>query len=39
MFRISRYLHSLTNSVAARTAPRLKGPVVIWNLVRRCNLT
>ncbi|MET0068513.1 MAG: heme d1 biosynthesis radical SAM protein NirJ [Candidatus Thiodiazotropha sp.] len=40
MFRISRYLHALTRP-AGSVAPPLKptGPVVIWNLVRRCNLT
>ena len=43
MFRLSRYLHALHPSEnkpahqTARTKPT--GPVVIWNLVRRCNLT
>jgi heme d1 biosynthesis radical SAM protein NirJ len=44
MFRISQYLRELH---AARTAgewpavreSRPSGPVVIWNLIRRCNLT
>ncbi|MEW8475039.1 MAG: radical SAM protein, partial [Candidatus Thiodiazotropha endolucinida] len=40
MFRISRYLHALTQPVASVRRPvNPTGPVVIWNLVRRCNLT
>ncbi len=41
MFRISRYLHALANPHMARPARPAKpaAPVVIWNLVRRCNLT
>ncbi|MCU7920845.1 MAG: heme d1 biosynthesis radical SAM protein NirJ [Candidatus Thiodiazotropha sp. (ex Epidulcina cf. delphinae)] len=40
MFRISRYLNALENPVATHSRPdRPTGPVVIWNLVRRCNLT
>ena len=43
MFRLSRYLHALENSNATekRSAPiaSMTGPVVIWNLIRRCNLT
>lgn len=37
MFRMSRYMRELISPTPAR---RLKppGPVVIWNLVRRCNL-
>ena len=42
MFRLSRYLQALEHgeSVAARPAAvrRGRGPVVIWNLTRRCNL-
>ncbi|MCU7813136.1 MAG: heme d1 biosynthesis radical SAM protein NirJ [Candidatus Thiodiazotropha sp. (ex Notomyrtea botanica)] len=40
MFRISRYLNAL-NTPTESTRPPVKptGPVVIWNLVRRCNLT
>ena len=39
MFRISRYMQELANPkpLAPRRDP--PGPVVIWNLVRRCNLT
>jgi heme d1 biosynthesis radical SAM protein NirJ len=39
MFRISHYMQELARPTplgAKRTPP---GPVVIWNLVRRCNLT
>ena len=43
MFRVSRYLQALHGSTDARPrqAPvnAAGGPVVIWNLVRRCNLT
>ncbi len=40
MFRISRILHALRAPAAkARTGPAPRGPVVIWNLLRRCNLT
>ena len=39
MFRVSQYMQELVNSaplLQRRTPP---GPVVIWNLIRRCNLT
>lgn len=40
MFRISRYLHALNRpSESAQRPTKPTGPVVIWNLVRRCNLT
>ncbi len=39
MFRLSRYLHALENPVPAPPPVVPTGPVVIWNLVRRCNLT
>ncbi|KAA3626494.1 MAG: radical SAM protein, partial [Proteobacteria bacterium] len=42
MFRLSRYLRAITHpSQTAPDRPRYqpKGPVVIWNLIRRCNLT
>ncbi|HHO59630.1 MAG TPA: 4Fe-4S cluster-binding domain-containing protein, partial [Thiotrichales bacterium] len=46
MFRLSQYMHRLkadpqpgrqSNNTTVRPSPG--GPVVIWNLVRRCNLT
>ena len=39
MFRISQFIRELDHPtpVAARVNP--PGPVVIWNLIRRCNLT
>ena len=46
MFRLSQYLHSLKNTDdspdrhgKSRATAHASGPVVIWNLVRRCNLT
>ncbi len=39
MFRLSRYLHALEYPVPAHAPVAPTGPVVIWNLVRRCNLT
>jgi Fe-coproporphyrin III synthase len=44
MFRLSRYLQLLANPerlARAAAAPPAdpSGPVVIWNLIRRCNLT
>lgn len=39
MFRISRYLHALKQSTPPKPPVKPGGPVVIWNLVRRCNLT
>ena len=43
MFRISRYLHALGTGNTVNAKPesvmRGSGPVVIWNLIRRCNLT
>jgi len=43
MFRVSRYLQLLADparlALAATVPPaRPSGPVVIWNLIRRCNL-
>jgi len=42
MFRVTRYLQALSDPDARprhTSANRPAGPVVIWNLVRRCNLT
>ena len=37
MFRLSRYLRELISPTPARRR-NPPGPVVIWNLIRRCNL-
>jgi len=41
MFRISQYMQLLANPEAPprHAGGKPSGPVVIWNLVRRCNLT
>ncbi|HRG06594.1 MAG TPA: heme d1 biosynthesis radical SAM protein NirJ, partial [Acidovorax defluvii] len=47
MFRISQYMRELAQAQATGTYPaparrgsgQPPGPVVIWNLIRRCNLT
>jgi heme d1 biosynthesis radical SAM protein NirJ len=41
MFRISHYLHALAQppQVIPQAPGKPAGPVVIWNLIRRCNLT
>lgn len=39
MFRMSRYINSLMNPAPVRTLSQPTGPVVIWNLTSRCNLT
>jgi heme d1 biosynthesis radical SAM protein NirJ len=39
MFRISQYMQELQTPLADSRARKPPGPVVIWNLVRRCNLT
>jgi heme d1 biosynthesis radical SAM protein NirJ len=43
MFRLSQYLHALhsidSGNKSSPHAAKPAGPVVIWNLVRRCNLT
>lgn len=42
MFRLSRYLHALNKGASVAAKPKSvmmgSGPVVIWNLIRRCNL-
>ena len=37
MFRLSRFMQELIEPTAVRSQ-RPSGPVVIWNLIRRCNL-
>ena len=39
MFRISQYMQEIAQPVAAGPRRNPPGPVVIWNLIRRCNLT
>ncbi len=39
MFRITRYLQALATGEEAGRKRTPPGPVVIWNLIRRCNLT
>ena len=39
MFRISQFMHEIADPSPPRTRRAPPGPVVIWNLVRRCNLT
>ncbi len=39
MFRISRYMQELNNPKPLQEKQNPLGPVVIWNLIRRCNLT
>ncbi|MFN7085745.1 MAG: heme d1 biosynthesis radical SAM protein NirJ [Burkholderiales bacterium] len=38
MFRLSQFMRELRQPAAHGLPPRPSGPVVIWNLVRRCNL-
>lgn len=42
MFRLTRYMQALADPDATLQRPQVApatGPVVIWNLIRRCNLT
>ncbi len=39
MFRITQYMQTLLNPTPVGPARQPPGPVVIWNLIRRCNLT
>ena len=39
MFRVSRYLGAIRSDRPLPPERKPTGPVVIWNLVRRCNLT
>ncbi len=39
MFRISQYMRELKDPTPLKEKRNPSGPVVIWNLVRRCNLT
>lgn len=39
MFRISQYMHEIAKPTKIGPKRNPPGPVVIWNLIRRCNLT
>ncbi len=39
MFRISQFMHALEHPTPLGPKRNPPGPVVIWNLIRRCNLT
>jgi len=39
MFRISHYMRELVQPTPLGPVRKPSGPVVIWNLIRRCNLT
>jgi heme d1 biosynthesis protein len=39
VFRISQYMHELKYQTPIAPKRNPPGPVVIWNLIRRCNLT
>ena len=39
MFRISQYMDEVAHPTPLRARAAPAGPVVIWNLIRRCNLT
>ncbi len=39
MFRVSQYMHELCTPTPLSPKRNPPGPVVIWNLIRRCNLT
>ncbi len=39
MFRVSRYIKAMQSNALASQVRKPTGPVVIWNLTRRCNLT
>ena len=39
MFRLSQFMHEIVAPTPVRPRHAPPGPVVIWNLIRRCNLT
>jgi len=39
MFRVSQYMRELIDPTPIGSTRQPPGPVVIWNLIRRCNLT
>ncbi len=38
MFRLSQFMHEIVSPTPLTPARKAPGPVVIWNLIRRCNL-
>jgi heme d1 biosynthesis radical SAM protein NirJ len=38
MFRVSRFMNEIVRPAPFQPGRRPRGPVVIWNLIRRCNL-
>jgi heme d1 biosynthesis radical SAM protein NirJ len=38
MFRLSRFMEALRDNPLVAPARKPPGPVVVWNLIRRCNL-
>ena len=38
MFRLSQFMHEIISPTPVTPARNPPGPVVIWNLIRRCNL-
>ena len=39
MFRLTHYLREIIEPTPVAPARKPTGPVVIWNLIRRCNLS
>ena len=39
MFRVSQFMHEIVSPTPVGPRRDPPGPVVIWNLIRRCNLT
>ncbi len=39
MFRIANFIRELDHPTPVAPRRNPPGPVVIWNLIRRCNLT
>lgn len=39
MFRLSQFMREILNPTPLKPRRNPSGPVVIWNLIRRCNLT
>jgi len=39
MFRLSQFMREVLRPTPLKPARKPAAPVVIWNLIRRCNLT